>query len=274
LDPGLDELRPLMLVEVTRKIWVGLIMGKIADFWSKHHLIDQAQHAYIRGKGTHTAIPQLTACLEGAKEFKSDIYISSWDMKRAFDSLGRRFIIRCLMRLHIPAGLVIFLTSLDEGGYVFVKSPKNLKIAERGFVALDKEGDKFQTQRGTGQGDIPSPLLWVAAMDTLLFILRKHKSEFKIQDIEGQSHPVETIAFADDVLSIESTMAALQAKAHLISAWCILTGIEISFTKLRTFGIHWGVRKRDPQLVVHGVGWCRREIITKADGTLMRSPRS
>ena len=76
LDPGLDELRPLMLVEVTRKIWVGLIMGKIADFWSKHHLIDSAQHAYIRGKGTHTAIPQLTACLEGAKEFKTDIYIS------------------------------------------------------------------------------------------------------------------------------------------------------------------------------------------------------
>ena len=39
---------------------------------------------------------------------------------------------------------------------------------------------------------------------------------------------METIAFADDLLSIESTMEALQAKAHLISAWCLLTGIEIS----------------------------------------------
>ena len=63
-------------------------------------------------------------------------------------------------------------------------------------------------------------------------------------------------------------MAALQAKAHLISAWCILTGIEILFTKLRTFGVHWGVWKKDPQLVVHGLGWRRREVITKADGTL------
>ena len=28
-DPGLKDLRPLKLVEVTRKIWVGLIMHKI-----------------------------------------------------------------------------------------------------------------------------------------------------------------------------------------------------------------------------------------------------
>ncbi len=42
VDPGLDELRPLMLVEVTRKIWVGLIMGKIADFWARNELIDSA----------------------------------------------------------------------------------------------------------------------------------------------------------------------------------------------------------------------------------------
>ncbi len=100
-DPSLADLRPLMLVEVTRKIWVGLIMGKIANFWKKWELIDPAQHAYIHGKGTHTAIPQLTNCLEGAREFKTSIYISSWDMKRAFDSLGKRFIIRCLMRLHV-----------------------------------------------------------------------------------------------------------------------------------------------------------------------------
>ena len=223
IDPGLEDLRPLMLVEVTRKIWVGLIMAKIADFWKETGLIDEAQHAYIRGKGTHTAIPQLTNCLEGAKEYKTDIYISSWDMKRAFDSLGKKFIIRCLRRLHVPLSLATFMTSLDEEGFVFVKCPKNMKAAEEGLVALEDKGLKFSTRRGTGQGDIPFPLLWVAALDTLLTLLRKHKSEFKTQDLSGQSHPVETIAYADDLLSIESTMEALQAKAHLISAWCIIT---------------------------------------------------
>ena len=164
--------------------------------------------------------------------------------EKSFRLSGKKFIIRCLMRLHIPLSLATFLTSLDDGGNVFVRSPKNIKIAERGLEALDREGDKFQTKKGTGQGDIPSPLLWVAALDTLLTVLRKHKSEFKTMDLEGQSHPVETIAFADDLLSIEATAESLKKKADIISAWCILSGIEISHTKLRTFGIHWGISKK------------------------------
>ena len=176
-------------------------------------------------------------------------------MKRAFESLGRRFIVRSLMRLHIPHDLAEFLTSLDCNGDVFVKCPKNIKIAENGLDHLDNNGDKFQTGKGTGQGDIPSPLLWVAALDTLLTTLRKHPSEFKLQDLAGQSHPVETIAFADDVLSIESTMEALQNKANLISAWCIFTGIEISSTKLRTFGAHWVVPQKNYPLIVYSKNW-------------------
>ncbi len=155
------------------------------------------------------------------------------------------------------------MSSLDEGGDVFVKCPLNMKIAEEGLAALDEKGFKFQTGRGGGQGDIPSPLLWVAALDTLLSVLRKHKSEFKTQDLMGRSYPVEKIAYADDLLSIEATIEALQAKAHLISAWCIFTGIEISYTKLRSFGVHWGVPRKDPPLIVHSKGWAPRSISMK-----------
>ena len=61
-------------------------------------------------------------------------------MKRAFDSLGKLFIVRSLARLQIPQGLAGFMTSLDQGGDVFVKCPKNIKIAEGGLEALDREG--------------------------------------------------------------------------------------------------------------------------------------
>ena len=33
-DPTLSELRPLMLFEVLRKIWTGMIMSKIRKFWN------------------------------------------------------------------------------------------------------------------------------------------------------------------------------------------------------------------------------------------------
>jgi hypothetical protein len=69
-------------------------------------------------------------------------------------------------------------------------------------------------------------------------------------------------------LSIEATLEALQNKADIISAWCILTGIEISHTKLRSFGVHWGVWRKDLPLVVHSKDWARREIKLLSDGSL------
>ena len=63
-------------------------------------------------------------------------------------------------------------------------------------------------------------------------------------------------------------MEALLAKAKIISAWCLFTGIEISYTKLRIFGVHWGIWRKDPPLIVYGKGWAPRLITRLRDGTL------
>ena len=120
-----------------------------------------------------------------------------------------------------------------------------------------------------GQGDTPSPLFWVAVLDTLLTALRKKPSEFKIQDLDGQTYPADDMAFADDLQSLEAKAKALQVKADMVSAWCICTGIEISRDKMRTFGAHWGVHKGDnPKLVVHTKGWTPEKFEMKMDGTM------
>ena len=50
-DPALKDLRPLMLYEVLRKIWVGTIMEKVREYWMKWGLINEGQHGFMRGKG-------------------------------------------------------------------------------------------------------------------------------------------------------------------------------------------------------------------------------
>ena len=183
-----------MLVEVMRKIWVGLIMEKIKRFWAKWGLIDENQHGFIGGKGTHTAMPHIINCMETAKDFRTDLYMSSWDMKRAFDSLGREFVIASLVRLHIPVGIAEYLTGLDSGGKVYIRSPENVELMKRS--ALVEEGEGFETGKGVGQGDVPSPLLWVAAFDTLLTALGRVESGFKVQDLKGVTHMVRDVAYA------------------------------------------------------------------------------
>ncbi len=54
-----DALRPLVLVEVLRKIWIDLIIRQINNIWDKHNALHTAQHGFRPKRGTDTAILQL-----------------------------------------------------------------------------------------------------------------------------------------------------------------------------------------------------------------------
>ena len=52
----LPDLRPLMLIEILRKLWSSHISTKIMGAIRRHHMLDDAHHGYISGRGTTTAI--------------------------------------------------------------------------------------------------------------------------------------------------------------------------------------------------------------------------
>jgi len=61
-------------------------------------------------------------------------------MRRAFDSVGRRFLLWCLVRFKVPRDLAMYMISMDDEGEVYAKCPHNMEIAERGIAALDRRG--------------------------------------------------------------------------------------------------------------------------------------
>jgi hypothetical protein len=266
-DPTLEDLRPLMLFEVLRKIWTGLIMEKLRTYWVKWGLINENQHGFMGGKGTHTAIPILINCMESAKDFATDLFISSWDIKRAFDSLGPEIVIKALIRMHVPRVLAEYLVNIDQSGEVYVRTPYNSELLEKGLLL--SEGKGFKRGKGVGQGDVPSPMLWVAVFDILLTALARIDSGFKVQDDEGMTTMVKDVAFADDLVSVTGTIEELQNKADVISGWCLMTGIKIATKKLRTFGIQWGVKKSVERHIVltEGPG-IRTTVEVKEDGIM------
>ena len=267
-NPTIDDLRPLMLVEVMRKIWVGLLMKRIKAFWAKHSLINDNQHAYLRGKGTETAIPQIINTMESAKEFSTDLYLSSWDMSKAFDNLSREMILLSLLRLHIPKTVADYIISLDVGGRVMVRTPWLLDKLRSSDPVLS-ESDYFITEKGTGQGDVPSSILWVAAYDVPLVALAAVKSDFKIQDLNCNAIPANDVGYADDLVSLTATLACLQDKADVMSCWSLLSNVKMNTTKLRTFGILWGAnREMDGSLIIHGEGWSSVLVEINHDGFL------
>jgi hypothetical protein len=158
-----------MLIEVTRKIWMGLIMDRVRSFWSKHRLLDERQHAYLRGKGTQTAIPQFINAMETAREFATDLFMSSWDMSKAFDNLSREMILICLRRLHIPLELANYIISLDEEDIILVRTPWLLEKLRSSDPNLSTSGF-FSTQKGEVRETSP-PLFFGLLHLTFLSLL-------------------------------------------------------------------------------------------------------
>ena len=112
---ALDDFRPLMLIEALRKVWSGIFLRRIQTFLEDNRVLHASQHGSSRGAGTDTAAPIFIDALETAREWGSSIYISSWDVKRAFDSISREYQIACLVRVGIPSATAEYLINMDGG---------------------------------------------------------------------------------------------------------------------------------------------------------------
>ena len=240
---SLDEMRPLLLLEVLRKVWAGIFRARMVAFLERNNLLHPSQHGAMRGCGTDTAAPIFVNAIETAKEWNSSVFISSWDVKRAFDSLAREFQIAALVRLGIPEESAIYFVELDGGGEIAVRTPLNetTNCGIGGWADIVLDGYVFGAGRGTGQGDPLSPLIFACCMDPLICALEDvDGGDFYVQGLDQVSCAVPDIAYVDDAISITGTFKALQTKADIMSAFALVVNIELSLKKLRTFAVQWG----------------------------------
>ena len=271
-NPQLTDLRPLVLIEALRKAWVGIFTFRINIFLHKNNILSNNQHGFIWGRSVESASLILLNALETAKEWRSSLFISSWDIKRAFDSVPFRMLIWSLVRIGVPLSLAQYLVSMDIEGKLVVRTPLSLAIhRDKGIQGLIDADMVFNAEKGTGQGDKLSPLIWDAFCDILLSALDEHKGgEFFTQDHLGVNRKTPDIAYADDIISLQGTMESLQDKADIISAFAILLNMELAIPKLRAFAIEWGNPHRvyNKSLTVHSFGWTPIEVDVKSDGDL------
>ena len=71
------------------------------------------------------------------------------------------------------------------------------------------------------------------------------------------------------MLSVVTSLMDLQAKADIVSGWCLIMGVKVSHAKFRTFGMDWGTKKKiNGKLVIHVEGWTEVLVEVKSDGVL------
>ena len=267
----LADLRPIMLMEVLRKLWTGLIVRRIVSSLLKHNVLCPTQHAYLPSRGTDTANIQLLNALEEAWQHRSHLYGSSWDMKKAFDSVSRPLIILCWQRLGVPRALAEWLVALDLHGHAVVRTDFALEtLVQEGFSSLLPLA--FSPERGTGQGDIHSPFTWLAVFDVLLTLLdqdQDSQEHIYLPKPDGTTYRAKDVCYADDLQSVAQTLRALQRMADLVSVFALVFNLHIATHKLRVFH-YCGLDPPPPPefLVIHVAGWTPVHIPIRTSGVV------
>jgi hypothetical protein len=253
-NPTLASIRPIMLLECLRKVWMKIVVRRFTAGWEPECRLAEGQYGFRSGRSTGMAVLQVINALEEAEEEATMVYVSSYDIRRAFDSISRPLIVLSLRRLGLDKGLAERIGMMDEGDVVMPITPWSEHFPDK--------AETFSTGRGTGQGDVTSPTLWGCFFDILLRALESTPSDFLVRGSNGFIYGVGDTAYADDLLSISATPANLQAKADVVSAFALMFGLELALPKFRTMVCNWGMEHKvvAPGITIRTEGWAPAEV--------------
>jgi hypothetical protein len=207
--------------------------------------------------------------MEETEECKTDYFLSSWDIKRAFDRVPKNILKLSWTRLGIPDDVAEYMVGLDTHGTTVIRNPyTERRFRRRGLSTFDtqrcKHTPSFMAEVGTGQGDVGSPLNWIAFFDILLCALDTDMDDRPLVRAKGMVIPTRDTGYADDLVSVTTTLSGLQRKADTVSAFAIIFGLDIAIAKLRACKVEWG--QENPQLPthdslrVHTYGWLEEDV--------------
>ena len=263
-----------MLLEVPRKLWIWIHIRKIVRLWDTHQALNPNQHGFRRGHGTDSALIVHLNCMEHARLSNTPLFMLSWDIRRAFESVSKEATDASWRRLGVPPSTAYWIAHLDDQGPTVIRSPWALEVWNRsGYEGFDTAITStrpctFTRMRGTPQGDVLSPLAWTAFFDIALTALAATDPSlhYRMPSSRSTSALVSDIGYADDLVSMSSSLAGLQHKADIMSAFALLFDLDISVPKLRAVCL--GPAPPHPTLTIHGSGWAPTTIPVRNQGSL------
>ena len=169
-------------------------------------------------KGTDTELLQILSALESSRDNQQGIDLMTWDIRKAFVSVGQNLQYLSWRRVGVPKTIAYWLVQLDVGGTFTVRSPyimNQLLQAPTSALPSSQEGTRllrrfgFIARQDLTQGDIKSPIGWAAAFDILLTAFRDLtlQGELKpvfIHHVGSALYAAMAWAYADDLVTISA----------------------------------------------------------------------
>ena len=185
----MDDLRPLMLTEATRKVWTSIIISKIQQASRQFYTLNEAQHGYKRNRGTDSASMIFINIVESAEAAQDTSHRTPYDKSSAFDAVSKNLQAIAWRRLGVPDDVADWLDDMGVAGVTVVRSPfsqarwgedaymssrslsEPLPNIKKHMVYPKHNVQLFACDRGTGQGNTCCPTCWNAVIKVALAAL-------------------------------------------------------------------------------------------------------
>ena len=233
----LAELRPLMLLEVLRKLWLGLFLKPIAAYLVQNNLLCSYQSGGIPNSGTEDTILQIINTIEDSSERAQNLEILAFDKAKAFDSPGRiGGISLAWQRLGVPKHIANYIADCDNNNQIFPRTPY--------YLTNNKTSDDlaFHASMGTPQGCSSASISYVVVEDIILSTFQTQLTTidpYYARDPSGILFPQPPTQFVDDTYVFCSSTSGAQNAIDLLQTAEPLLNIRINPSKTRHFSLQW-----------------------------------
>ena len=199
------DFRPISLTSFLLKTLERLLDLHIRNRIPRNRL-SSSQHAYCRGKSVDTALHSLVGEIETAFHHKEFALGAFLDIEGAFNNVYPKAILDALIRIGVNFTVIKLIRLLLVNRKIKAEWGDSIKIS--------------CVNRGTPQGGVLSPLLWLIVVNELLLLL--------------ESEGCNIIAFADDIALLvkgkfpNSLCEILQNLLRIIDNWASTCGLSVN----------------------------------------------
>lgn len=198
--------RPISLTSVLLKGLERLVDRHIKEEMNETFQIHESQHAFQQGKSTESALHELVSQIENTFDKKEFLVATFMDIAGAFDNISFDAISTHITECGLNAKVIDWIKFMLTHRTITFESHGNSKTVK--------------ATRGTPQGGVLSPTLWIIVMDSLL--KRLQNGGFKV------------LGYADDLTVIcrgkhLHTLSDLTHRAvKIVEKWCMDVGLTVN----------------------------------------------
>jgi hypothetical protein len=234
------NLRPIMLLEATRKIWLSILANRLDSVMTAQGIFHPAQTGCSKNRGTEDAILTVINCLEDAHERREELHLISFDTSKAFDSPTRYSgLYLAWRRLGVNHQHASYIIRCDENNIIIPKTTHTL---------LHPGSSKgIHAECGTPQGDSMAGFQWRAIADIAITYLSNHKNEWEAytyRDSNDLLRETEPVIFVDDMTTISRSEEGCKRILQLQSIIAKILNFNLNTQKTWRMTIKWDVEKK------------------------------